>query len=433
MLPNVCMTGEAIYKNFAEGRGGERLTAAAVEINTLASDYERRASDIGRLTAHMESIWQGDASGAAARGAAPIAAQHEAAHPHLKTMQDLLHRQVGSFDQAKGTVQVVPTVPEEPGIWDNIRTLGGASETYEQQVTQNREANAHNVRTMNTYAGESGYNTTNMPTEYGAPEAKPADAPPAEDPRTTSDPRTTGRTDGRTPVAPPSGWDGPGSTTASGWSAPTTSGGFTPPPGGPGVPTPPGQGPGGHVPPGGIGGPGMLPPGGVPPGAMPPGRVSPGYRDGPGGPGNGPGGLGNGRGGPGGMRAGGVGGVGGGRGGFGPGGNGSGGGFGAGGGPRAGGGGFGPGGSGQGLGAGGAAGAEEQGRGRAGAGMAGAGAGAADAGRGRGGAPMGGGGGGGGGRGGEDLEHQRASFLVEDDADELFGTDEVTAPPVIGG
>jgi hypothetical protein len=33
----------------------------------------------------------------------------------------------------------------------------------------------------------------------------------------------------------------------------------------------------------------------------------------------------------------------------------------------------------------------------------------------------------------EDGEHQRASYLVEGDPDAVFGTDEMTAPPVIGG
>jgi hypothetical protein len=44
-----------------------------------------------------------------------------------------------------------------------------------------------------------------------------------------------------------------------------------------------------------------------------------------------------------------------------------------------------------------------------------------------GGAPMGGRG-----QGEDDDEHQRASFLVEGDPDAVFGTDEMTAPPVIG-
>ncbi|SDD88205.1 hypothetical protein [Actinokineospora iranica] len=76
---------------------------------------------------------------------------------------------------------------------------------------------------------------------------------------------------------------------------------------------------------------------------------------------------------------------------------------------------------------------------------AGAGALAAEHAAGRGGGPAGGGsagggrggaggmgGGGGAGQGGEDTEHQRPSYLVEADPDDLFGTDEITAPPVIG-
>jgi hypothetical protein len=52
------------------------------------------------------------------------------------------------------------------------------------------------------------------------------------------------------------------------------------------------------------------------------------------------------------------------------------------------------------------------------------------------GAGMGGGMGGmgaGRGQGGEDEEHERPSYLVEPDPDSTFGTDEMTAPPVIGG
>jgi hypothetical protein len=52
--------------------------------------------------------------------------------------------------------------------------------------------------------------------------------------------------------------------------------------------------------------------------------------------------------------------------------------------------------------------------------------------RGGGGGAMGGGGGGRG-QGGEDEEHQIPSYLLENDPDSIFGTDEVTAPPVIGG
>ncbi|WP_185845731.1 hypothetical protein [Kibdelosporangium aridum] len=103
-----------------------------------------------------------------------------------------------------------------------------------------------------------------------------------------------------------------------------------------------------------------------------------------------------------------------------------GGGFGPGGAPRPGGG-FGP------LGSGTAAGAQGPGAGAPppGAGMGG---GRGAAGAGRGGMGAGGmGGGAGRGEGGEDEEHQRPSYLVEPDPDATFGTDQLTAPPVIGG
>ncbi|MGQ0837978.1 hypothetical protein [Actinokineospora sp.] len=120
-------------------------------------------------------------------------------------------------------------------------------------------------------------------------------------------------------------------------------------------------------------------------------------------------------------------------GGFGPGGRGgSAGGFG----PGGGRGGFGPGGGSGGPGSGGlGAGAPKSGVGAVAADHAASGGrGGGAAGAGRGGAASGGGMGGGGGRGqgGEDSEHQRPAFLVEADPEGIFGTDEITAPPVIG-
>jgi hypothetical protein len=96
-----------------------------------------------------------------------------------------------------------------------------------------------------------------------------------------------------------------------------------------------------------------------------------------------------------------------------------------------GGGGFGPAGGFGPMGPGGAAGAAAPGAaGGPGARGAMGGPGGAAGGRGAGGM---GGMGAGHGQGGEDSEHQRPSYLVEPDPDAMFGTDRLTAPPVIGG
>ncbi|MDI5978525.1 hypothetical protein [Amycolatopsis magusensis] len=108
--------------------------------------------------------------------------------------------------------------------------------------------------------------------------------------------------------------------------------------------------------------------------------------------------------------------------------------IGRGGGGAGGGGGFGPGGGGAGAGASSGAGMAKPG-GVGAAEAAGRGMGGPGGGAGARGAGMGGGMGGAGGRGGqgeEDQEHTRPAYLLEGDPDEIFGTDQRTAPPVIG-
>ncbi|MBC6446789.1 hypothetical protein [Actinokineospora xionganensis] len=411
------MNGQQIFENFHAGRGPGQLNEAADIIRQVEADYEMWAADVRELTAKMEAAWSGDAGGAARRGAGPLVVEHELARPELTTAQDLTIRQVDSYDQAKNSVQPIPNQPEKPGFWDNVTSFGGASDDYESQMRNYNGANDQNVQVMRQYEDSSNYNASGMPQSYGnlTPDqseivigSEPKTPPPddGKTPRQWEPPRVNGTdTGGTNSNTPPGSWNTQPSqtTTPNGWTPPPSTLPGQPPVGTPPVNTPPNVGPG-YPPPGGWP-PGTLPPGSRPPGSQPPGSRPPGG----GGPRVGPGS--GGTGGPGsgqGMRGGGGGG------GFGPGGSGSGG-TGAGGGPR----------SGAMGGSGGMFGGGDhhanQGRGGAGAG-----------GRGGGGMPMGGGGGAGG-RGEDDLEHQSPSYLVENDPDAIFGTDEITAPPVIGG
>lgn len=423
-----CMSGQAIYDNFKQGAGGSGMATAAHQIQELVKSYEQRAQSITQLTATMESAWQGDAAGAAQRGAGPLAVEHGVAAPDMNVASNTLTQQVSAFNAANNSVMEIPPQPSKPGLWDNIISFGGASDTYEQQLDRYNAANKHNVAVMTSYEQTTNQNTASMPRSYGSIEpdhsaigvAQPQ--PTIYQQQRPNPPRPGGGGSGSggttwTPSSPPgTGGSGSGSGGGTGGGAGGSNGGnggggsgggsgggqtdpdqFVPTPGGPGRPgpgLPPGLGGGGPGSgPGGPGfGPGFLPPG---PGGFGPtgGGGGTGVGTGPGGRGGGPGGGGSG------AR------------GFGPGGGG--GGFAEEGG-RAAGRGAGA------LGAGGAAAAEAaMGRGAAAAGGRG----------GMGGMPMGGGGRG---QGSEDGEHQRLSFLVEADPDETFGTDEITAPPVIG-
>lgn len=400
------MSGEEIYRNFTEAVGGGDLAAAADMVKQLQGSYEEGARSVRALAVRMESAWQGDAGGAAQRGAVPLAAEQELSAPQLFTAQDLTGRQVGSFDSAKSAAVPVPPAPDRPSGWEVV-TSPTVLPTFEQKLAEHNAAGQHNVDVMTSYEGASSYNGDNLPASYGSitpdsaglgiqqPDARPEPGPVVEW-RDTRNPgggpgkeSVTGPRPGGQP-GPAAGGPGPVPAGGPGGAPPqaTTPGGFTPAPSAPGT--------GGQPV---VGGPGVgLPtPGGPGSGASPGfGPVAglgsdAGVRGLGGGPEPGAGG----RGGPVGPR--------------------------------------GPGAAGRGPG--------EAGRGpgaRMGAGPLAGGA-AAEAAAARGGPGRGGAAGGlpfgaapGRGEGDEDREYPWAPYLQEDDPEGLFGTDEFTAPPVIG-
>lgn len=411
--PFAGMSGAEIYHNFRGGTGddGAGLYHSAFKVEVLIANYNERTTSITALTTQMESAWEGDAGGAARRGAGPLAVEHGLAQDSMMTAHKTLHSQFDAYQAARRTVTEVPPTPDKPSAWDNLTSFGGAGRDYESQMTRVGTANDHNVQIMEVYEGESETNASRMPTTYGritddnaavGIERPQPPTPPVtyeRPPDTNGDPRAGNPNTVGTHHIPGTNDQSHANTGQSTWQ--------------PGNTTPANQGqtnPSDFRPPSTV-----EPPRGFQPGQNAgqnpnhpglPGMVPPPF--GPNGGGGG-GGAGGGRGGfgPGGGRGGGFGPVG-----SGPGGAGAGGGPGSG--ARGLGSGFGPGG---------AAAAE----GAAARGGIGGGA------PGRGG--MGGGGMGAGGRRGEgeeDTEHERPTYLVEPDPHETFGTNEVTAPPVIG-
>jgi hypothetical protein len=403
------LSGQEIYENFTNAEGAEGLAQGAATVQRVVAKYNERGDQIKRILGKMDAMWKGDAADAAHRGAGPLAVEHALAAPAMDAAQDLSARQAGSFNDAKNAVIPVPPTPEKV---DPLAAFLAPGElvTYQQQLGRHNVAAQHNVDVMRGYENASAYNT-NMPDTYGSITADQAEIRIAQ-----ATPPPPGP--GDNPTQPGPGTDGPrppaggGGGTGSGGGQPGSAGS--------------GSGPGSAGP--GSGGPGsggvvVPPPLGTTPGGFTPPAPGPGagVPNVPVGAGSGPG-----TGGPGlGFAGTGIGPVGipsegtgsGGRGGAPGAGSGS------------GVGGRGPG----------AAGGPGVG-GRTGAGPLGSAMAAEPAGTrgtptgrgGPGGMPMGAGPGGRG-RGGEDEEHQRASFLEEPDPEAIFGTDERTPPPVIGG
>ncbi len=340
----------------------------------------------------MESAWQGEASGAARRGAGPVAAEYSEASMHLYDAQDLTTRQTGSFERGRNAVVPVPPEPDAVQPWVSASPEGA---TYQHRQGQHNAAAQQNVDVMTGYGNASDHNTVNLPSRYG----ELMDDQAGFSVGSTGGGTDSGGTDpgGSGPAGDTGASGGPGSS-GPGSGGPGPVGGSHGPVGGPGGATPPpgtppapGNGtttPGGYTPvPGG----GLTPIPGIEPGQLRPAPSGGGFVTGVGFPGAASGGGASG---------------------------------GYGGGPRGGAGGPVAGGP---LRGGPAAGAEPHGQNARPTPVTGAAPGRAGA-PGMGGMPMGGGRG----RGDEDTERKTPTYLEGGDPEDLYGSELLTAPPVIG-
>ncbi|WP_165912842.1 hypothetical protein [Tamaricihabitans halophyticus] len=430
------MTPSQIYDRVHNGPGAGSLGEAEGMGSEIASSEGERVGKIQQLKAEIESGWQGKAGAGAAGAAAPLAESAQQGANQLGKAQSIHTMQRDVFDNTKNSVIQIPENPPEPNFIDQVFPFA----TDHAQKAADYQAKAeYNMQVFEKYEGTSSSSQDTLPTEYGQ-----LRDPGGEISMVDRDGGSGYPDQGRSNTPPP-GMGNPGSNPGTGnpgtgnpgtGNSPGYSGfsGNTPgsSPGNPGIGTTPGSDSPGSTVPGSTTPAGYAPPGS--PSYNPAASANPGAGSGPGGMGFGPVGGGTGFGG-------------------GAGGSSTGSGIGTGAGSGLGGGRLGGGtGAGAGAGAGGSAGsgagAGQPGAGaRTGAGPLGAGGAGAAGGGGlaagglaaggpaggrAGGMPMAGGMGGGRGQGGEDEEHQRASFLVEPDAEGVFGTDQLTAPPVIG-
>ncbi|GAB2744164.1 hypothetical protein [Amycolatopsis magusensis] len=385
-----------------EGAGPASLQEAR-QLGLEQHDEQRELEDgARRLVAKLESAWTGSASDAARANIQPLATVAEIAAKTLKTNSEVVQNQVHSFESLKSSLHQVSNDVPEKGFWDSATPWDTDTED---QINQRNQQVSENSEKYSAYVQTSDDNKASMVADYGHVPGYSGNDFEVE-PRKPGEPDDPGH-DGKYRLPEKKSDD---STHISGFTGHPQTGipqPNIPPPVQPPVQPPLQPPPNPHI-----------PVGTTPSGYQPPPSSKPSKPSWPGLPGIGPGGGGFG------PRGGGAGGD------FGAGAFGPGGGI-----PSAG---VGGGGSGGGGGASGAPGAG----GRAGAGLPGGvggpgapgGAQGGPAARGGAGSGMGGGGGGGGGRGqgGEDGEHRRASYLEEADPDAIFGTDERTAPPVIG-
>lgn len=216
------MSGQEIYENFTRGRGPDDMATGAGDVAEVVRAYNERGDRIRSLLDKMDAVWTGDAAGAAHRGVGPLAVEHALAAPAMDSVRDLVTRQVGSFDDTKHTVVPVPPAPERVDPLAAFLTPGDLV-TYQQRLSDHHAAAQRNVDAMRGYEGASTYNM-NMPRAFGTITADQAEirvAPPVAAPPPPSrpgdlpsprKPRGSARGIGEPPSVRASGVDGTGAT-----------------------------------------------------------------------------------------------------------------------------------------------------------------------------------------------------------------------------
>jgi hypothetical protein len=423
-----------IWHQITTGPGTGSISNGQAAASRLKGAYQDRLTTIDGLAQEMDAAWTGGGAEAAQNaGAHPLRVWMEDSGTKLTDSDKYLGEQNNAFTTVHAQVQEVPKDPPKNNLLNAVTPWTTDTDRAIRDYNTRGQAN---VDAFNTYYQASNDNGQNMPT-YSALQGQQENisVDQGKDGKKKPDGKNgTGSGTGTGTGGGPGGvhLPGPGGVPSFGGPPATPGGSFDPSqvPGGNHGPVQvpgfdPSQVPGGNYDPSKLPGAGNY----TPPNFTGDGTHSSGFAP-SGVPDFGPGSTPNfsvpGGGGGGGFGPGGSGGIGDPTAGFGPGG------VGAGFGPGGGGAGFGPGGS---TGAALPGGASASGAGRGGLGAGGGALGAGGAGAGRTGATgmggMGAMGHGAKGQGGGD-EERTSKYLLGDDPNEIFGSDELTAPPVIG-
>lgn len=156
------MSAHDIYEHFTNGRGTGSLDGAQQATRAEWELEDERAQMIRRQGELIRSGWQGAASDGAFGAAQPLAESALHGATMLSQAEDLLDRQSGSFHRAANSVTPVPEEP--PGIDMNDPMV--VFTDHDADITAYQAQVQHNMDVYRGYDGASEYNETNMPAEY---------------------------------------------------------------------------------------------------------------------------------------------------------------------------------------------------------------------------------------------------------------------------
>jgi hypothetical protein len=154
------MSGDDIYKNWAEGPGTEQYNESISLITPLISSFEARAKHAKRYRDILNEDYTGAASEAAQAGLNPFVKHGQDSSDHVDVVRVLHGDVAAAAEYARQHVVPVPANGQKPnGYEDVLAVFGMSSETdsYNANQAKRKSANERNVEVHATAAEQIGF------------------------------------------------------------------------------------------------------------------------------------------------------------------------------------------------------------------------------------------------------------------------------------
>jgi hypothetical protein len=156
-----------IYHRIRGGAGSGGLTSSADfsdQQKQLQNEINQKIND---LNTKMDAAWQGDASTQAVSGARPLASATESAAWSLDQAQGAISSQVDAFHTAYNSVVPLATTPPQNNAVNQFVSAFGVQTPLDNQINQYNSGANNNIQVYNNYSSASAANAAAMPTDYG--------------------------------------------------------------------------------------------------------------------------------------------------------------------------------------------------------------------------------------------------------------------------
>lgn len=154
-----------IYQQISGGPGPASLQQGSATALDLQNAHQQRADQIAKLNEKMDAAWQGDSSQAAQAGGRPLQIWLNDSAQNLGTSSQYISHQAQDFAVVAQKVQPLPENPPSMGFVDHINPWSDKDseiKDYNQKAQQNVDA-------FNAYYQASAQNAAGMPQYNGDP------------------------------------------------------------------------------------------------------------------------------------------------------------------------------------------------------------------------------------------------------------------------